>query len=548
MTRGRGVAGRMGRGRAAGGLLALLRLLATAATAGAVTLLTDPLTLPAHPRLIMNGSRVAAMRAAVANVTGAYPGLAELYYQFTYHADYVKNTLAVQSTATVGPLIGTSDLLGYTENARDAIVSSALAHLLRKTDNDTSYLARAVAEVREMCLGWSSWDVTKRTLSTAHAMTACSLAYDWLYNDLNATMRASLAGAIITKGLERYRARVTTPYDYTNGYFWVNISSNWNFVCSQGGLLAALAVYGDGYNDSAGTPVDSWLVGGIVNPLVTSLAYAAAEYGTDGSAQEGVTYDMFGAQAMVHSLASLTTAVGSTLGLATPGILAAGRYPIWEAGPGFLTGGAVWHNWADCGLETWRGYAPSLQWLGDPAASAFQRLLATKGLYSWLAKGYLNGAYADAIAFYDPAGSAADIVALPPSRAFDNHVGVLRGPWNTTAKLSNALFFKGGDAAYGHQHLDHGSFNYDLCVAVGGWVSGCSQPPTQPTLLPPVQCVQRRCAAVGGAGSGQLQPPQLLQRRGAECILPPQHARPQHHAFRRRLPRAGDEQHHGLRE
>ena len=69
--------------------------------------------------------------------------------------------------------------------------------------------------------------------------------------------------------------------------------------------------------------------------------------------------------------------------------------------------------------------------------------------------------FVEAVAFFDAAGSPADIAALPAAAFFDYaQLGVFRSPW--LSPRQNYLAFKGGDSRWDHGHLDLGSFVFDV--------------------------------------------------------------------------------------
>lgn len=156
--------------------------LTCSAVAGAADLLAPPLSLPAHPRLILNASRVAALKDQIA-AAGQNPDLIGLWYDATAHWTWLKSQPVQSATATAGLVTAFSssgDLLQYSENARDALLTSALLHLLRTNASDWSFLDRAIAEAAQVCVAWPVWDTTPRsyTLGQGTAMTgavSCSL-------------------------------------------------------------------------------------------------------------------------------------------------------------------------------------------------------------------------------------------------------------------------------------------------------------------------------------------------------------------------------------
>ena len=110
-------------------------------------------------------------------------------------------------------------------------------------------------------------------------------------------------------------------------------------------------------------------------------------------------------------------------------------------------------RWADSGTgQEW--YPFSQYWgsaFGDAAAAYWSRLGSTllgpqniKSPGAW-------GGFAEALAFYTPLGTAADISALPTSKVYEYAgVGVFRSTWNAPAAAQTYLAFKGGNSSWNH--------------------------------------------------------------------------------------------------
>lgn len=73
------------------------------------------------------------------------------------------------------------------------------------------------------------------------------------------------------------------------------------------------------------------------------------------------------------------------------------------------------------------------------------------------------GSFVEALVFYEPFGTVADVAALPTAKLYDHiNVGMFRGPWQASAAGQTYFSFKGGENDWNHNHLDLGSFVYDL--------------------------------------------------------------------------------------
>ena len=240
----------------------------------AVTPPPVPASLPAHPRLVLTPSRVAALQAARAS--GA-PDTALFFSQLEAHAAFVL-TRAPIPHGVPGP----SGILENVRTSLDYLLTSAAAHLLlRGGASDSRFLSRAVLELLNLCVTWTDWNTEQHALDTGEALLATGLAYDWLFSDLNETVRSAIAAGIVSHGLAPYRQHLPNR----TVFWWVNNSINWNCVCSSGGAVAVMALFGD-----AGAPAWAWT--DVLQPLVsaTGMAPCVAAYNVDSSWEEGPGY------------------------------------------------------------------------------------------------------------------------------------------------------------------------------------------------------------------------------------------------------------------
>jgi hypothetical protein len=153
-----------------------------------------------------------------------------------------------------------------------------------------------------------------------------------------------------------------------------------------------------------------------------------------------------------------------------------------------LTGGASAQqfNWADAGAGA--DWAPFASWwsiaFSERAAGFFAReQTLARGPGQLHALGAWGG-FAEALAFYDAQGTAADVAALPRAVVYDfANVGVFRGPWLAPKAAQTYAGFKGGNSKWNHNHLDLGSFVYGARCA---WLRcGRAGAPPLTSPLPP---------------------------------------------------------------
>ena len=429
--------------------LAALAALCVAAASFSITVPPPPAPgkLAAHPRMVLTPARIASVKASIASNS---PDAANFLALLSTHAAYVLE----QPVVPHGKPDATGILMAV-RKALDNVLTSAAAHVFRANASDTSFLARAVLEMDSLCVTWPDWNTEQHALDTGEALLATGLAYDWLYHDLSASQRATFLSGIVSRGLVPYR----TLMNNKTAFWWRNNTINWNCVCTSGAVIAVGALY----NDTGAPP---WLWSDILAPLVSTVAPCVGAYHFDSSWEEGPGYWNYASKMNVWLFAGLTSLLGDTAGLAQlPGVSQAGRFPIYSTGANVLTGKGLTYNWADAGegqewspFATWWGLPP----FSDGAASYYSRL-GTNLLGPTQLRSAAWGGFAEALVFYEGEGSEKDIIALPTAKLFSYiNVAALRGPWDAPVGNQTFVSMKGGNSSWNHNHLDLGSWVFDM--------------------------------------------------------------------------------------
>ena len=405
-----------------------------------------PASIAPHPRLVLTPARIAAINAAAAS--GA-PDAASFISLLKQHADW-----ALTQPVVPHGVPGASGILMHVRYALDLLLTSAAAHLFRAERNSTRYRDRAVLEALSLCVNWTDWNTEQHALDTGEALLAVGLAYDWLFTDLSPAERLQISGGLVTRGLTPYRAFIPDR----KVFWWVNNSINWNCVCTSGGVTAVLALYGD-----AAAPPWAWAE--VFAPLLSGVAPCVAAYHEDSSWSEGPAYWGYASKYNVWLFSALQSVFGDTAGLAQlPGVPLAARFPIYSAGANAILGTAEQANWADAGTS--QDWSPFASWWGGASgfndrAAVYYARLGTRLLGPKSLTAFAWGGFVEALAFYDPEGVEADLLALPTAHFYDYiQVASWRSPWK--AAQNNFLHIKGGNSAWNHNHLDLGSFVYDF--------------------------------------------------------------------------------------
>lgn len=216
------------------------------------------------------------------------------------------------------------DGLRLLSTSREVVRRTYALALAWKATGNGRYLRRLLDDL-EAAAAFPDWNHHRHFLDTAEMTHAFAVAYDWLFDDLSAGERASLADAIVRHGLRPGLA----VYDGSAGEagaspHWNVRTNNWNIVCNGGLVLGALAV----------ADVEPELAARIVDAATDSVRVAVAEFAPDGGYPEGAGYWGYAVKYLALLLAALDTATGDDRGLAdSPGLRETGLFPLYLTGP-----------------------------------------------------------------------------------------------------------------------------------------------------------------------------------------------------------------------
>ncbi|MDO6430811.1 heparinase II/III family protein [Flavitalea sp. BT771] len=305
-----------------------------------------------------------------------------------------------------------------------------------RVTREKKYFEKAEKELLAIC-SFKDWNPS-HYLDVVELTMAAAIGYDWLYNELPASSRAIISGAIINKG-------ILTSYDTSYHAYrkWLSVTNNWNQVCNTGISYGAMAIY----------DTDPAFAKQVINRSLKSIVISMKDYEPDGAYAEGYSYWGYGSTYNVLFMDGLRKMFGHDFGLSgQSGFMKSAAYMEHMIGPS----GQVF-NYSDAGARA--TLQPAMYW--------FARRSGDLSLL-WQERRFIKGAALQSQLSYRflPLvllwGSGIDIKGITPPRsrtwvgAGRNPVALMRTSWTDT----NAIFLgvKGGSPSITHGHMDAGSF------------------------------------------------------------------------------------------
>lgn len=407
-----------------------------------------------HPRLLFTK----ADQRRVEKTAAKNPLLAKMIRNLTYNAERM---------LTEPPVRPEKQDYGYSKvmlkQSRECLARVMTLSMAYRLGGDTRFADRAKKEMLQAA-AFKDWN-PRHFLDTAEMCCALAIGYDWLYDTLSQTDRATIRSAIITKAL--------TPgmkdffhYRRVAKRGWVYCPNNWNQVCNASLVMGALAVAED--NPTLATEV-------ITNALY-SIQNGMSVYQPDGAWLEGPGYWSYGTTYNGLMLAAMDSALGDIFGLAgAKGFVETGSYRIYTTRPN-----GAFFNYGDC--ATFADLSPVMFWLArrfnKPQYARFERqriqdeFARHKGKYK-INYGRPCRFYAMEIAWFVERSKSPGGEKLPLDAYFRGSVDIvaMHSSWSKDAIY---VGFKGGDnSCSAHAHMDIGSFVLDSnrqtwAIDVGG--------------------------------------------------------------------------------
>ncbi len=288
---------------------------------------------------------------------------------------------------------------------------------------------------------FSSWNPS-HYLDVAEMAMGLAIGYDWLFHDLSAAERETIAGALLEKGIR-------TSLDENLEHGWISSSNNWNPVCHGGLTAAAIAVF-----DSAPDVCTT-----VIKRSIEHVPEAMREYAANGNYPEGPMYWSYGTTYNVLLIAMLQTAFASDFGLLDePGFLETANYYRHVIGPSGL-----YFNYSDSretpGLNAAQFYfskemkRPELLWQEMDILKSYM-----DGNREFMATGISNRFLPFLLLWSQD---------IPEVRSENENryiahgttpIAIYRSSWSDSALY---LGVKAGSPSANHAHMDIGSFVFE---------------------------------------------------------------------------------------
>lgn len=391
--------------------------------------ITLPSPLPSHPRLLARASDWQRLKKQVDQDAPSRRIWATL----------VRRAESILARPILTRAI--SDTRSLLMVAREALERISVLALVARVGGDQRYASRAIDEVMSLC-SFSDWG-PRSFLDVAETCLAVSLGYDWLYDDLTADQRETIAAALISKAI------APSLDENAKGNWWITTNENWAQVC-HGGLSAAAIVLADREPELAQR---------IIERAIDNLPRVAATYAPDGAYPEGPMYWSYGTGYHVILAAALLRFAGTTFGIdAYDGFEETADYINQVTAPS-----GDYFNYCDCAPR--RRLQAQLFWMADrfnrpdwlthDIATLDGDLMEYErdpGVQYW----YYDMA-ALALLWYNPH------LAKEPRGAASSWFGNGKMPvaiYRQTMPNRSPFYFaiKGGTVGSSHSHMDVGSF------------------------------------------------------------------------------------------
>lgn len=320
-------------------------------------------------------------------------------------------------------------LLDTSREVQDRLLALSYAYQIT---GDTKYAKRAWKEMEKVC-SYPDWN-PQHFLDIAEMAYGVAIGYDWCYNYLTTTQRATIENTLVkfalTEGKKQYKGMGL-------GTQFILQNMNWNAVCNGGLSAAALAVM-DVNPDIASYTLEKALY---------SLDYMLPEFAPDGGWDEGFTYLSYTLKYFCIWMDCMNGVLGTDYNIPNfPGISKTAQHLL------SMQGYKGNNNFNDANEGDF--ITPATLWLGK----YFNSSEITSSYLSLQHQLCIGGTVFDCL-FYDT-NVTEKTYALPLDMVTHGvESGSMRSAHST--QQETYLSYRGGKAAVNHYHLSEGAFVLD---------------------------------------------------------------------------------------
>ena len=320
--------------------------------------------------------------------------------------------------------------------ARDCLKRTLNCAMMFKLTGEEKYKAGALKSVHEV-LAFPDWN-PKHFLDVAEFSLAVAVAYDWLYNDIDAEERSRIEAGLVKLGIEPSLAGKN---------WWIGGKSNWTSVCHAGEMAAAFAL----------KDVQPELAAKVIHRGVVNLKRPAAVLAPNGNYPEGPGgYWQYGVGFHLLAVDMLEKILGTSYGLAdVKGWKETAECPDLLTGP---TG--KFFNYSDGGMG--RSADQAHWWFARRYGRPDLLVSNELGLFRDMVegkKGYADRLFALTLLWYRPV--PAGLACKAPLAWQSGGVAPLAVQRSGWGKNDFFVAIKAGTPSENHGHMDGGSFVMD---------------------------------------------------------------------------------------
>ena len=269
-----------------------------------------------HPRILATSRDFQRIKNETDKASGSFDPLKKHWLDLI---ELQRQTASAKEPVVYGP----TDHIRMRVQSGTFYNVTGLNSFMYKLTGNNECAERAWQEIYTICSdGFPDWN-PMHLLDTGQFMNGMAISYDWLYDWLSDEQKETMRRNIIDKGLAvmcDVFDKVPVNSSWNEGstgriYSFYEESTNWNFVCVGGALMAALSIF----DECEGA--DREICERVLREGVKILSYAVCCFSPSGDWFEGPSYWALTNETLTEACAALQTAAGTDYGIMdAPGV------------------------------------------------------------------------------------------------------------------------------------------------------------------------------------------------------------------------------------